>query len=367
MKVFIRTDASVAIGSGHLMRCLTLAEELHERGAKVEFICREHPGNLIQWISDNFSFVVHKLPMENGESISNRSSHTAWLGSSWEADAHKVAAILRRESEKIDLLIVDHYALDVWWEQSLKPLVDKILVIDDLANRQHDCNLLLDQNFYLRENRYQGLLSDQCVQLLGPKYALLRKEFAKIRKKRCQRARDILRVIIFFGGSDPTNETGRALSGLQNWVGLQLEIDVVVGASNPNREILQKMASAMRKTSLHVQVSNMAELIAKADIGIGAGGSVHWERCCLGLPSIITTIADNQIETTNALAKNGLLLYLGVASELDYYDFRASVGSLTDPQAYSQMARRCMEMVDGLGVSRLTELILEGKGNAKGH
>ena len=183
MKIIFRVDASLNIGSGHVMRCLTLAEKLKEISSDITFISRKLKGNLNALIS-NEGFKINQLSAPNAlQKNSNqvKGGYFDWLGVSEIDDAKETVNLL--ENQKLDWLIVDHYSLGEIWEKELKPYTNNILVIDDIANRNHDCDILLDQNWFKNmKSRYNGLLSKNCVQLLGPKYALLRKEFSRIRK-----------------------------------------------------------------------------------------------------------------------------------------------------------------------------------------
>ncbi len=149
MRVVFRADASLNIGSGHVMRCLTLANALRESGASCFFVCREHPGNLLELIREQgFEAIGLPLPKTfeslHGKHSSSRLTYAGWLGDSWQRDAEQTLAALN--GELADWLVVDHYALDSAWEESLRPACRRLLVIDDLADRDHRCDLLLDQN-----------------------------------------------------------------------------------------------------------------------------------------------------------------------------------------------------------------------------
>ena len=198
MRIVIRTDASQQIGSGHVMRCLSLADSLRDFNSTVEFITRSHESNLDKLI-ENKGFKVYSLPNPSKYRVQQGlNKYTSWLGVQQDLDADETIKILKDKSP--DYLIVDHYALDYKWEHKLRSCTKKIMVIDDLANRTHDCDVLLDQNYVLdQEGRYHKLLSPNVIQLLGPKYALLRKEFEGISKDRQQSHETIKSVFIFFG------------------------------------------------------------------------------------------------------------------------------------------------------------------------
>jgi UDP-2,4-diacetamido-2,4,6-trideoxy-beta-L-altropyranose hydrolase len=296
MKVFIRADASVEIGSGHVMRCLTLAQELQGLNAQVSFICKDILGNLIYYIESK-GFKVYRIEMSANE-------------------IHHVSAILSQHSPT-DWLVVDHYSLNAQWERAMQPYCRRILVIDDLANREHDCDILLDQNYYESpEHRYDALVPKNTKVLIGPQFALLRKEFREARKTLRERDGTFRRILVFFGGSDPTNETIKALKAIQLIDKNHLIVDVVVGGSNPNQEEIAELCSTLPNFNYYCQVENMAELMVRADLALGAGGATTWERSYLGLPTLVVVLADNQKELTAAIARKEVILNLGWHSEV---------------------------------------------------
>jgi UDP-2,4-diacetamido-2,4,6-trideoxy-beta-L-altropyranose hydrolase len=310
MNVLIRADASAAIGSGHVMRCLTLAHSLRAKGAVVSFVSRELPGNLIRYVESK-GFAVHRLAAPSG------GNDAGWLGVDPARDAAETAALLAGIEQQTDWLIVDHYGLDRQWESRMRPYVRNIMAIDDLANREHDCDILLDQNLYAdMEQRYEGLLPPDCRQLLGPAYVLLRDEFYQARRTVNRNKGPVERILIFFGGSDPTNETVKALRVFRKMGLPDIALDVVVGAANPERDQIKKLCESLPNARFHCQIDNMAELMAKADFSIGAGGSSLWERCFLGLPSLTVIVADNQIKTSEAAAASGATWNLGESKDV---------------------------------------------------
>lgn len=308
-KIVIRTDSSIKIGTGHVMRCLTLADQLKEKEVQVEFICRDLEGNIIGIIESKGYRVSRLSVMTNKKNDQLTKEYDEWLGATWELDAEQSITALKEEN--VDLLIVDHYALDIKWENKLRSRSSKIMVIDDLANRKHNCDILLDQNYVENmESRYDRLVPASCKKLLGPKYVLLRPEFYKARATLKERDGIVRRIHIFFGGSDPTNETIKAIKAVEKLNRRDIEVDVVVGASNPHQKEIKHLCDKAC-FNYHYQVNNMAELMAKADLAIGAGGSTTWERCFLGLPSICVVVADNQMEAVEILAKRDIIKSLG--------------------------------------------------------
>lgn len=340
MKVVIRTDASYRIGTGHLRRCLTLADMLRGNGATVSFICREHTGHLCHLIEQK-GYAVHRLLCSEPETCIDGNEYLPWLAISQEEDACQTATALQQEREKPRWLIVDHYALDEKWEKAMRPQAEQIMVIDDLANRRHNCDLLLDQNLYEDlHTRYDDLLPPGCQKLLGPTYALLRPEFLQARQSLRKRDGSIKRLLIFFGGVDPTNETAKALEAVQLLNRPEIIVDVVVGAANSHTDLLQKQFADLTNITVRGQVKNMAELMANADLAIGAGGTATWERCCLGLPTITIVIADNQREMIETIAGRGAVWNMGWHASVSANDLRDRLKyALVNPKAVRAMGQ----------------------------
>ena len=319
MKVVFRADASVKMGSGHVMRCLTLAKELKENGAEVIFISRAHDGNLNQLIiRKGFQVIEFPKPIgaDIGEASTNGDDYNDWLGVAEEQDAKETIEAIR--GEQSDWLIVDHYSLSEKWEKLVRSYVGNIMVIDDLANRPHDCDLLLDQNWFEdMGGRYGELVPLGCTKLFGPEFALLRPEFAEARKRIKPRLEVVECVFVFFGGSDPHNLTGMTLRALSKPGLAHLEVHAVIGENNPHRDEIHELVQLRNNTSLHIQVDDIASIMAKADFAIGSGGVNTWERICLGLPSITVGFADNQILLLQRLQQNGFVKNLGRVDEID--------------------------------------------------
>lgn len=357
MLVVIRADASQTMGSGHIMRCLTLAERLRLEGAEVSFVCRDFPGNLSAYIRDK-GFAVHLLPSVEDSDPESIGSEDVWLETSWISDAEETLLVLRDYPAPIDWLIVDHYGIDHKWEAHIRQWTRKIMVIDDLANRRHDCDMLLDQN--LSEDplyRYLDLVPKKCKLLLGPLYALIRPQFAEARDKGTKRETKVKRLLVFYGGSDLTNETWRTLNALD---GLILDFDVVIGSIYKYKTRLTELIQTKTNVSLHCNVDNMAELMLKADLSIGASGSVSWERCCVGLPAILISVAKNQEDIAKNLERQGCAIYLGKHSEVSEQDIRLAVELLVEnPQRVTNLGLNARRLVDGYGTNRVSRAIWE--------
>ena len=304
--ILIRADASLSIGSGHVMRCRTLARELQRRGATISFLCRRQPGDLIALLQQDFPvLVLPELPLASHEGLQGRNLYGAWLGCSQAQDAADCLKALRQAGiHSADGVVVDHYGLDAQWQaQLLDGLTQpKLLVIDDLADRPHLADLLLDQNFFgeAAADRYRSLVPTACQQLLGPHYALLSPEYAQLHPLVPTRT-ELRRVLVFFGGVDPGNLTGRTIEVLQAPDMAELAVDVVIGLQCPHRQSVGEIVARRANTDLYQSLPSLAGLIARADLAIGAGGATTWERACLGLPTLAVATAENQVLPLQAL------------------------------------------------------------------
>ena len=330
----IRADASLHIGAGHVMRCLTLAQQIRAHGdADIRFICRDMPGHLAGLIRGH-GYAVTLLR-------AGAHSHSF----SWQPDAGQVLDSLGLDT--IDWLVVDHYDLDSRWETMLRTKARHILVIDDLANRPHDCDALLDQNFRLNlEHRYDGLLPSDCTTLLGPRYLLLRPEFANARKTLRRDFSKVSRILVNFGGTDEPNMSLLAIRAIQSLQRPGLLVDVVIGQTNPHQAVLRHEVSQLPGCTLHVQTQRMAELVCAADIAIGASGSSTWERCSLGLPTLALVLADNQREAAGELGEAGIIVNLGEARDMSMTALAAELDNLMkDPARRMALANRSLELV----------------------
>jgi len=362
MKITFRVDASLEMGTGHVMRCLTLANALKEQGAECHFICREHPGNLIPQLTQQ-GHKVHTLAYSTAATAPANTehplAHAAWLGSSQATDADLCQAII--ETTQPDWLIVDHYALDIQWEKALRPYCKKLMVIDDLADRRHDCDLLLDQTFGRSSEDYLPLVPQDCQVLCGAHYALLRPEFAQWRdyslKRRAQG--QLEHLLINLGGVDKDNITTEILQALANTaLPDNCRITVVMGATAPWVERVQQQAALMPwPTEVKVGVNNMAELMANSDLAIGAAGATSWERCCLGLPSIIICLADNQKKVISHLVQADAVVLASLEESVSFKKLNAKV-----ELAKKNLIRLVINssgVADGLGCDKVIKLMVK--------
>ena len=336
--VAVRVDSSELIGSGHLMRCLTLAERMCFDGADVHFICRDLAGNL-NYLVEERGFALHILPQHTPER--SLMGYEAWLTVVPELDAEETAEVLRA-IRPVSRLVVDSYALDASWEQKMRPLASEIFVIDDLANRRHDCDFLLDQNFYRDlQHRYDDLVPEKCKLLLGPRHALLRQEFYEAKARLVPRDGSLRRILVFYGGSDRTQETEKAIRALVQLQLSSVAVDVVVGGSNLRREQIERLCRQHDFLRYHCQVENMAELMANADLCLGAGGTTTWERCFLGLPTLVTSVAENQMEICRDCAEKGYIYYLGRWDKVSEADIAGTIQIFTDSRKLREFQQTC--------------------------
>ncbi len=317
MRIVFRVDASLEIGSGHVMRCLALADIFQENGAKVQFICRKYKGNLISKIISK-GFIVLELDDSNSSKCDHKLFHSHWLGASQKKDSEDCLSFLKQES--VSWLIIDHYGIDEDWQTYLKGNYQKLMVIDDLADRRHQCDLLLDQTFGRQKIDYKNLVPETSNLILGSKYALLRPEFKTWREYSLDRrkAPSLRELLINMGGMDNQNVTKIVLEEISRCnLPKDINITIIMGALSPHLKSIKILAKNLcYRASVKVEVSNLAEIMANSDIAIGASGSSTWERCCLGLPTIQFISAENQIFLAEALSNQHIIKLANNTSEL---------------------------------------------------
>lgn len=354
MKFTIRTDASLQMGSGHVMRCLTLAKLLTHQGHSITFICRAHDGHLAPVIEQN-SFAIHLLAKGEHNDFAKNYAHSDWLGASETQDFADCQPILTQLQP--DWLIIDHYAIGKHWQSSARNLLPniKILVIDDLADRLHDCEVLLDQNFGRKAQDYYTLVPRHCQLLLGSRYTLLRDEFCQWREVSLARRKTIQQpktILVNLGGVDNDNVTLKILQSLQGIAQINgYTVTVVMGKTAPHINSIQEFAKQVNfPCNIIVNANNMAALMANADLAIGAAGSTTWERCCLGLPMVLIVLADNQQVIAKALAQKNVVKVVTDIAKLD-----AQLPTLLDDLSknYKTYSQKSAQLVDGHGSTRV--------------
>lgn len=348
LSVAIRTDSSAKIGSGHVMRCLTLADQLRACGADAFFICCDLPGNL------------SNLIQKRGYNVFQFQLATADNELSWQYDAEQTIHILSMQGNRPTWLVVDHYDLDIKWESQLKNYVTNVLVIDDLANRSHDCDVLLDQTFGQESDRYIKLIPSHCLGLYGTRYALLRPEFEQVRHscglRSIQSEQSVVHV--FFGGVDPNNFTSKFGHLLLKEFG-NLKLRVLVGAGFRGvQQLIQLKEVFGDRISWDQAVENVALHMANCTVAFGAPGTATWERACLGMPSAYLSVDSHQTGILELLSSKGFCSYLGSADQITYNELVSRFGSFLDnkPQLL-RMRETCLANVDGKGTKRVVEIM----------
>lgn len=359
MDIAFRTDASIQIGTGHVMRCLTLATELQRLGHSCQFICRDHKGNLAELIASK-GFAVQLLRSsyhKRGCSKLNWNSHASWLGVHWQLDAEQTQEVLARQP--VDWLVIDHYALDAQWEQQLSALTSRIMVIDDLADRAHQCELLLDQTYGRSIEDYQKRVPEDCQLLCGAEYALLRPEFAQWRDYSLQRRQqpELKQLLINMGGVDKDNVTGQVLKALHECeIPSDCKIIVVMGATAPWLDRVKQQAETLPwQADVKVDVDNMAQLMAESDLAIGAAGATAWERCCLGLPSIMIVLAENQKMIALRIEHTGAATTIASSKDVK----KLLQGLISKNRSLSIMSEQAAKISDGHGVNRIISYLVK--------
>lgn len=334
--VVFRVDASPYIGGGHVIRCLALAYKMKKNGWRVLFATTE----------------VTKCML--GSSFGLEAYDIIILAEGEELDP---VALTSRNEKGCDLCVIDHYEIDYTYAAALRPWAKKILVIDDLANRTYDCDLLLDQTFGREKQDYISLVPSNCKLLLGAKYALLKPEFFNLRISSLRRREGldkIQTILVTMGLSDTTLATEFALIGIGQSV-VDLSVDVVIGSQSINLEKIKSIVKNYPKNlKLHVDSNDMANLMVMADLAIAASGSTSWERACLGLPTLSVVLAENQKSIDNALTEYGAAHSLGDISDMEPGIVTLAIESLSNQMnILKNQSELSSALCDGLGVNRV--------------
>lgn len=358
--IAIRVDSSFEIGSGHVMRCLTLAEELRSKGLNIYFICRNLPGNLIDYIKKLNFKVLGLPPVHPVAKISPLYKHSNWLQVDWKTDVTQTIEKIS-EIDLINWLIIDHYAIGFEWESTIKKYVKKIFVIDDLADRAHNCDVILDPNSLYDQNRYDRLVPPECKKFIGPKYTLLRKEFELAKKDmKIPKRTKIQRILVSFGGNDLKNETYKTILAIKELNIPFIQVDIIVGKNNPHKDFIKKDC-LKHHFNYYCQIKNIAQLMINADIGIGAGGSTTWEMCFLGLPSLIIITADNQKELTEKLHQAGAIRSLGRDCDVSTATIKEAIANLiNDPSLLNEMSERGLCIMSNSSTQEIINILVGG-------
>ena len=353
MQIVIRVDTSAQIGTGHFMRCLTLANQAAKEGHTVNFLTRT-PN---QFFVNKIKSYGHKmLVLQNPDTVKHKYNyvldHSHWLDVSQECDAHESKAVVKKL--RPDWIIIDHYAIDQRWHKIVQPICKNIMVVDDLADRRLDCKILLDQNLGSSKKNYEGWAPADCKFLIGPKYALLREEFMDWRQFSLDRrpTKQVKKILVTMGGVDTANYTLMVLSELvKSKFSQKLHFDVVVGSAYPHRiQLVEFCHQSKIRIVIKVDVENIAEIMAKSDLCIGAAGSTSWERCCLGLPTITMAIAKNQLKIIRVLQDREVAVVSSPNRIREDFDKFFDVGGV---ERLLSLSNNSKEVFDVLGAQRV--------------
>lgn len=356
MNIVFRADSGHKIGVGHIMRCLTLAKELIRKNHNVIFISRNHGGNIIDYVSEN-KIKVYELNITS--SLDKRLSHSHWLGSTQREDAESTLDIIKKHSfSSVDWVVVDHYSLDEEWQSIIEPITKNIMVIDDLADRKHQCDILLDQTINRKYQDYKNITPEKCNLLLGSKFALLRNEFSVPLEKINHTRRKSLELkkkslLIMMGGTDHLDLTSKILSLLPSFSHFE-KITVLLGWSAAHKDKVINQFSIYENINILIGCNNVASVMLDHDLCIGAAGSSSWERCALGLPSILLTFADNQ----KYIAKNLADVGASYSLKLDFSEEDLSEALSFVTNNYQRMVDKCYLVCDGYGTNRVAERLI---------
>ncbi len=364
MRVAMRADASLAIGSGHVMRCATLGQALRKAGHRVQMICRDLPGHMMDRLAGmDLATTALPAPTAPFQPAKDDPPYASWAMVPWDLDARQTRAAM---DPGTDWLIVDHYAFDRRWQAACAGagrVALRVMVIDDLFDRPHACDLLLDQNLGRSTRDYQGLLAPGTQTMIGPSYALLRPDFAQARtsalQARAARTPALRSLLIAMGGVDAQDCTSALLRALARDPPPGLaHVTVVLGAQAPGLGAAREALTTLPCDSdLRVDTADMASLMATADVAVGGAGGTALERCCLGLPTLIVVMAENQARAADLLASAGVARTLADVSNLtqatpETFDLQTAFAAMT-PARLRAMQEACASVTDGHGTARV--------------
>lgn len=357
-----RADASVQIGTGHLMRCLTLADALKKTGMTCVFLSRGLPSSLVQIIRyRGHRFYALTATSPSGEQDDDL-AHSYWIDVSWQVDADECRDLIEKIAPS--WIIVDHYALDERWEKRVCLSGTKLMAIDDLADRCHAADVLLDHNLGRKSEDYETLVGQSCKTYIGPNFALLRPEFRQARQAGLVRRRkgQPREILVSMGGIDADNVTGSLLDAFSHhYAWDDVNFKIVIGGASPHlKSIRAQVAAAKFRCDLFVDVSDMSRMMMNADLAIGGAGSTSWERCCMGLPTLLLVMADNQVPAAMALDASGAARLVGDARKSGWQlRIFQQIKDLLHSDAICDMSSRALQICDGRGAVRIAEVLLD--------
>ena len=358
MNILFRVDSSSSMGIGHLSRCLALANCLVNSNHTVYFISRPLKGNRSDLVEANKipTFFLPYIDINY-----NQNDYLSWLGTSQKQDAVDTISVIKSNiTSNIDLLIVDHYALDHQWHKYLKPLASKILVIDDLANRKLLCDIVLDQTPGRKAIDYKLFTPQTTHFLCGSQFALLRPEFSRVRKQSTQRRFDSpLSITIFLGGTDPDNVTSQIISSINLLSSNTISDITLISAQTPPNTLTKQLDESHHKSRVIVNSKNIAELYSNTDLVIGSGGVSALERCVVGAPSLQYIYAENQESIADELTSKGAAITITTYRNPDFQHLPDLIRNLAkNNQLLQTMSDVALTICDGNGIQRVVTNIL---------
>ena len=356
-----RVDSSYKIGTGHVMRCLNLARVFINYGIKVIFICRNLKGNLINLIKKEFQVLI----LEDCQKETTRNNDKKFINdisTNQVLDAlNTISLIESLNIQNFCYLIIDHYFLDKKWEEVVQNKYKKdenklfkILVIDDLFNREHSCDFILDQNIISQKNPYLNLSNQNTNCLLGPYFALLSSDYS-LKKKSIVKRNLIKTILVFFGGVDKNNLTTKVINILSNEKFKDNIVNIVVGKNNKELKNIKKITNSRKNFNLFVQIDSLANLLSKSDLVIGGGGVNSWERECMEVPTILISLSENQVKLAKSITELGKVKYLGHFDQLQDEVISQSIAKEIDHQS---LRNKKGYFIDGFGANRVALLLV---------
>jgi UDP-2,4-diacetamido-2,4,6-trideoxy-beta-L-altropyranose hydrolase len=352
VRVAFRVDSSYEIGTGHVKRCLSLASELARYQVQCIFFIKDLQGSLTEEIASSGHQVVI---LDYGNKFTSKQDFDQTL------DAELIIEHLK--IMRPNLLIVDHYRIDIIWERKIKPYVEDVVVIDDYLNRPHDCSYFFNQNYFLGEtletsciNFKKGLFVGTRFALLGIEYLEKRMEMLKLKKS--STTSNSLKCLVYFGGSDSENLILRMLNIVKKGLFPQIQFNMILGVNNRNSADVKIKSISQKNIAIHEHSKSLVSLLSESDIAIGSPGSTTWERMCLGIPSILISIADNQDSNLNYLSISGCIVSAGKIQDLTDEKIERSIKLLMNEKFLNEMKKKCLTLVDGYGAKRVAQIIL---------
>jgi UDP-2,4-diacetamido-2,4,6-trideoxy-beta-L-altropyranose hydrolase len=362
-QIAFRVDSGIEIGSGHLVRCLTLAGELQNLNCEILFIMRATVGNLAIK-AEEAGFKVRLVKTDKQTDIKS-DLHTGPLPVQMQLDDARLT-LDALQNCRPKLIIVDHYGLGKEWETELCRTGASICAIDDLANRQHNCHALLDTNYFEAPAfcRYDNLVPSNCLKMIGPSFALLHPQYTSMHASSPHPDGIVRRIFVFFGGTDSTNQSAKVLAALSAPNLAHLTVDIVLGINYQHREQITVLAASRGNVNIYQDLETLAGLIIKADLAIGAGGTNTWERMNCGIPSLIAAVAPNQETAINALMNDGYIACLASGRYASCEEWGDAISALiADCDKLVEMGEKSRNLVDGFGARYVAHLILAGSLN----